>query len=175
MFIALYSIFLNMKRTYDISTVWDTEIRDEEYMFIFEADSKKRAWDRVIVKNQVGEKGVYIVLNTYLRRLCDVVEDDVIFQWYFSNLVEHALWHDEKIPFYNRLAGNMEYEKYRDHLKTMLKRCILSLYKEPYDRVVRVVIATTPSRYYGNGDNSIATDPFYYKVHKLLEQYDCKD
>lgn len=175
MFIVLYSIFLNMKRTYDISDIWDTEIRDEQYMFIFDADSKHRVGDRVIVKNLMGEKGEYLVLNSYLRRLIDVVEDDIIFKWYFSNLVEHALWHDENIPFYHRFTGNMEYEKYRDHFKTMLKRCILNFYKEPYDRIVRIVIASTPSRYYGNGDNSIATDPLYSKVHKLLSQHDCKN
>ena len=130
-----------MIRKLNLKSEWLNAIRKNEYMLLFEPTSKIKTGDTLRMYN-TGETMEYLVVNTYESRLIDVIKDDVIHKWYFSDLVEYALQHDPDIPDYRRLVDDMTHKTWNEKLKDALSHCIQNHYGKPVEKIVKVVVFT---------------------------------
>lgn len=156
-----------MKRKHDLSSDWNTDVRYEKYMILVEPDEKIKKGDILKMEAQYGTQGQYLVNNVYNARIIDVIDDDIVFKWYFANLVKYALQHDSEIPSHKKLDSQMSYAEWNEKLKKTLGTCILNHYGEPKERIVKVVIFSSPICY--KPDMFAEFDePNWKRVKKLL-------
>lgn len=156
-----------MRRKYDLSSEWNTGIRHKEYMMLFELDRKINRGDTLQLRTCYGAMGEYTVTNIYNARIVDIIDKDIVFNWYFANLVEYALQYDSEIPDHKKLDSQMNHEEWNKKLKKSLGTCILNHYGEPKERIVKVV-TFGESVYYEDGIFADWDEPNWKRVKKLL-------
>ena len=135
-----------MARKLNLKSEWNTVIRKNEYMLLFEPTNKIKTGDTLRIYN-LGETMDYLVVNTYESRLIDVIKDDIIHKWYFSDLVEYALQHDSDVPYYHQLTNDMSHKTWNEKLKSVLSLCIQNHYGKPIEKIVKVVVFTEKLSY----------------------------
>lgn len=155
-----------MARKLNLKSEWNTVIRKNEYMLLFEPTSKIKNGDTLRIYN-LGETMEYLVVNTYESRLIDVIKDDVIHKWYFSDLVEYALQHDPDVPYYHQLTDDMSHKAWNEKLKSVLSLCIQNQYGKPIEKIVKVVVFTEKLDY-RSGDKFDIPSANWQRVKRLL-------
>ena len=155
-----------MARKLNLKSEWNTVIRKNEYMLLFEPTSKIKNGDTLRIYN-LGETMEYLVVNTYESRLIDVIKDDIIHKWYFSDLVEYALQHDPDVPYYHRLTDDMSHKTWNEKLKNVLSLCIQNQYGKPIEKIVKVVVFTEKLSYRSDDEFDIPSAN-WKRVKKLL-------
>ena len=156
-----------MRRKLNLESEWNTVIRKNEYMLLFEPTSKIKNGDTLCIYNK-GETMEYLVINTYESRLIDVIKDDIIHKWYFSDLVKYALQHDPKIPYYHQLTDDMSHKTWNEKFKNVLSLCIQNHYGKPIEKIVKVVVFTEKLSYRSNDIFDIPPSANWKRVKKLL-------
>ena len=155
-----------MARKLNLKSEWNTVIRKNEYMLLFEPTSKIKNGDTLRIYN-LGETMEYLVVNTYESRLIDVIKDDVIHKWYFSDLVEYALQHDPDVPYYHQLTDDMSHKTWNEKLKSVLSLCIQNQYGKPIEKIVKVVVFTEKLDY-RSSDKFDIPSANWQRVKRLL-------
>lgn len=155
-----------MARKLNLKSEWNTVIRKNEYMLLFEPTNKIKTGDTLRIYN-LGETMEYLVVNTYESRLIDVIKDDIIHKWYFSDLVEHALQHDPDVPYYHQLTNDMSHKTWNEKLKSVLSLCIQNHYGKPIEKIVKVVVFTEKLSYRSNDEFDIPSAN-WKRVKRLL-------
>lgn len=156
-----------MRRKLNLKSEWNTVIRKNEYMLLFEPTDKIKTGDTLCIYN-TGETMEYLVVNTYESRLIDVIKDDIIHKWYFSDLVKYALQHDPDIPYYHQLTDDMSHKTWNEKLKDVLSSCIQNYYGKPIEKIVKVVVFTEKLSYRSNDIFDIPPSANWQRVKKLL-------
>ena len=156
-----------MQRKLNLQSEWNTVIRKNEYMLLFEPTDKIKTGDTLCIYN-TGEKMEYLVVNTYESRLIDVIKDDIIHKWYFSHLVKYALRHDPDIPYYHQLTDDMSHKTWNEKLKDVLSLCIQNYYGKPIEKIVKVVVFTEKLSYRSSDMFDIPPSANWERVKKLL-------
>ena len=155
-----------MARKLNLKSEWNTVIRKNEYMLLFEPTNKIKTGDTLRIYN-LGETMEYLVVNTYESRLIDVIKDDIIHKWYFSDLVEYALQHDPDVPYYHQLTNDMSHKTWNEKLKSVLSLCIQNHYGKPIEKIVKVVVFTEQLNY-RSGDEFDIPSANWKRVKRLL-------
>lgn len=155
-----------MARKLNLKSEWNTVIRKNEYMLLFEPTNKIKTGDTLRIYN-LGETMDYLVVNTYESRLIDVIKDDIIHKWYFSDLVEYALQHDPDVPYYHQLTDDMSHKTWNEKLKSVLSLCIQNQYGKPIEKIVKVVVFREELNY-RSGDEFDIPSANWQRVKRLL-------
>lgn len=156
-----------MRRKLNLKSEWNTVIRKNEYMLLFEPTNKIKTGDTLCIYN-TGETMEYLVVNTYESRLIDVIKDDIIHKWYFSDLVKYALQHDPNIPYYHQLTDDMSHKTWNEKLKNVLSLCIQNYYGKPFEKIVKVVVFTEKLSYRSGDIFDIPPSANWERVKRLL-------
>lgn len=155
-----------MAKKLNLKSEWNTVIRKNEYVLLFEPTSKIKNGDTLRIYN-LGETMEYLVVNTYESRLIDVIKDDIIHKWYFSDLVEYALQHDPDVPYHHQLTDDMSHKTWNEKLKSVLSLCIQNHYGKPIEKIVKVVVFTEKLSY-KSGDEFDIPSANWKRVKRLL-------